>query len=98
MIRTRRTLTAATLLATLVLLPSLASARPAATPRSHAAVHATQATSNDLLARLWHGLHGLWGKEGVLIDPNGAHVVGTTRQTPGPSSTSDEGMTIDPNG
>lgn len=97
MVRTRRTLTAATLLATLVLVPSLASARQAAAPKSHATTHAaTQATSASLVVRLWHGLRNLWGAEGVSIDPNGAHISGTTRQTPG--GPSGAGMLIDPNG
>jgi photosystem II stability/assembly factor-like uncharacterized protein len=96
MARTRRTLTAA-LLATLVLAPSLASARPATTPKAHAAVHAT-ASPSDLLIRLWHSLRSLWGKEGVLIDPNGAHVNGATTRAGDPGAMSDAGMLIDPNG
>jgi hypothetical protein len=100
MARTRRSLTALALFAVLVLLPALASARPAATPRSHAAVHATATGATSLLDRLWNSLRSLWGKEGMLIDPNGAHVHGTTSTAPntGGTTTSDGGMLIDPNG
>jgi hypothetical protein len=99
MVRTRHTLTAATLLATLVLVPSLASARQAATPKMPAAVHATSTLSgSDLLTRVWHALQSLWEREGVLIDPNGAHAHGVTTRTGDPAAMSDNGMLIDPNG
>jgi hypothetical protein len=102
MVRTRRSLTALALFAALLLAPALAGARPAAAPRSHAGVHATTTGAGaDLLGRLWKSLRSLWGKEGMLIDPNGAHVpgaTGTTATTPGGAATSDAGMLIDPNG
>jgi len=93
MVRTRLTVLA--LFASLLLLPALAGAAPAATPRSHAAVHST-APDASLLARLLKGLRSLWGKGGMLIDPNGVHVTGTTTTTT--TSTSDAGVLIDPNG
>lgn len=96
MVRTRRSLTVLALFATLLLLPALAGARPAATPHSKAAVHAT-APEPSLLARILKGLRSLWGKEGMTIDPNGAHVQGTPGATSG-QTTSDAGMLIDPNG
>ena len=96
MVRTRRSLTVLALFATLLLLPALAGATPAAAQRSHAAIHAT-ASQASLLGRLLKGLRSLWGKEGMSIDPNGAHITGTTTSTTG-TTTSDEGMLIDPNG
>jgi len=99
MVRTRRSLTVLALFATLILLPALAGARPAAAPRSHAGIHAT-APGASLLGRFLKGLRSLWGKEGMSIDPNGAHVPGTTgtSTTTTGTATSDAGMLIDPNG
>jgi hypothetical protein len=102
MLRTRRSLTVLALFALLVLLPALAGARPAATPRSQAPsqvqLHAT-APDASLLGRLLHGLRSLWGREGMTIDPNGTHVQGTTGTgTQGGTVNSDAGMLIDPNG
>lgn len=75
MVRTRRILVVS-LLATLALLPALASARPAAPP-SRASLRAQGASSGtDLTSRLWHGLRNLWGREGMTIDPNGARLSG----------------------
>jgi len=93
-IRSRRALTTFALLATLALVPSLASARTAAPPR--AAVHAPSGAAASLLANLLHGLRSLWGQEGSSIDPNGVHINGTTGTpvvTPLP-----EGASIDPHG
>jgi len=96
MVRTRRTLATATLVS-LVLVPSLASARPAAAPKGRPPVHATS-SSSSLLARALHALRNLWGKEGMTIDPNGIRINGATTRTGDPGAMSDNGMLIDPNG
>lgn len=98
-IRSRRALTTFALLATLALVPSLASARTAAPPR--AAVHAPSGAAASLLSNLLHGLRSLWGQEGVSIDPHGAHATGTSGTTGTSSLTSGslpEGASIDPHG
>jgi len=98
MVRTRRSLTVLALFATLLLLPTLAGARPAAAPRSHAGIHAT-APGASLLDRLLKGLRSLWGKEGMSIDPNGAPApTGGSATTTASTANSDAGVLIDPNG
>ena len=75
--RSRRIHVSLALLALLVLVPCLASARQTTAPRSSAAVRATSAGSSSFLALLWHSLRSLRGAEGMDIDPNGAHRTNT---------------------
>ena len=81
-------------------------------PPAHAAGLGGWDPASGLLLRAWHWLTGGWAappapqgragrstmaKEGMGIDPNGGHSLGTgstTSSTP----TSDAGMGVDPNG
>ncbi|HEY8021216.1 MAG TPA: hypothetical protein VIH93_08950 [Thermoanaerobaculia bacterium] len=96
LIRLRSTPIALALLATLLLVPSVA----AAAPRSSPAVHA--AAGSSFLTYVWHTLQSLWGAAGMIIDPNGAHVDGTPATGGGTTSFTSgslpEGVSIDPNG
>jgi len=95
LIRLRSTPIALALLATLLLVPSVAGAAPRSSPAVHAA------SSSGFLTYLWHTLRSLWGAEGMTIDPNGAHVNGTPTGGGTTSFTSGslpEGTTIDPHG
>ncbi|HYX25542.1 MAG TPA: hypothetical protein VFC23_15430 [Thermoanaerobaculia bacterium] len=50
-----------------------------------------------VLQSLWHGLVGLFEKNGASIDPNGQPVTGTGTNTSG-VVTGDNGASIDPSG
>jgi len=64
-IRLRRALPAVTLLAALLVTPTLAQARPSGQDRQAAVA------SSSFLGNLWNLLTRMWGAEGVSIDPNG---------------------------
>jgi len=81
LIRLRSTPIALALLATLLLVPSVAGAAPRSSPAVHAA------SSSGFLTYLWHTLRSLWGAEGMTIDPNGAHVNGGSGTGGGTTST-----------
>ena len=84
----------------------------ALTPPAHAAGPGAWDPASGLLLRAWHWLTGGWAapaaapqgragrstmaKEGMGIDPNGGHSLGTGSTTG--STPADEGPGIDPNG
>ncbi len=76
MVRFHRTLAA--LLATLVLVPAIAAARPSSGRVHAAAPAAAGAPSAGPISHLWQGIRALWGEEGSGWDPNGVRAAGPT--------------------
>ena len=94
-IRLRRALPAVTLLAALLVTPTLAQARPSGQDRQAAVA------SSSFLGNLWSFLTRMWGAEGASIDPWGGHAQPGNGVRPSGgmhSSWAASGMTIDPNG
>lgn len=84
----------AALIVTLCLAPAVAQAGVRSSERGKSKPAASRVQQREGIAvTLWHGLLGLFEKEGASIDPNGQHGTGT-----GNITGTNEGASIDPSG
>jgi hypothetical protein len=84
-----------TLLALLLVAPTLATAHPLEKATRAAVEHS--AAAPDFLSRLWDLLSAVWAT-GSGLDPNGSDVSSGPGTGPGAASSGDTGSILDPNG
>jgi hypothetical protein len=85
------------LVTTLLLIPTLATARPTQ-KNSIQSPPKRPAAAPDLLTRLQGFLSALWAENGSILDPNGSTNGTSPTSEPGTQPTSDTGSILDPNG